>query len=59
MTEQTQITDIASMLLSEGDNPDLNEATGADEEIQDIIESQPEEAEEVEEAEAGGSLRED
>lgn len=55
MTEQTQVSDIASMLLAEGDSPDPdNETTGATE-IQEIIESNSEEADDFElEAETDG-----
>ena len=49
MTEQVQVTDIASMLMSDGDNPEPeNESTGATEELQELLEVQPEEAEELE-----------
>ena len=54
MTEQVRVADIAGMLLSEGDNPDLNETTGATDEIQDVIESQPDQPDYELEAEQDG-----
>ena len=49
MTEQVQVADIASMLMSDGDSPEPeNESTGATEELQELLEVQPEEAEELE-----------
>ena len=54
MTEQVRVSDIAGMLLGEGDNPDLNETTGATDEIQDVIESQPDQPDYELEAEQDG-----
>ena len=54
MTEQVRVADIAGMLLSEGNDPDLNETTGAADEIQDVIESQPDQPDYELEAEQDG-----
>ena len=53
MTEQVNVTDIASMLMSEGASPDLNETTGATDEIQEVLESQPAEDYELESEQDG------
>ena len=53
MTEQVNVTDIASMLMSEGDSPDLAETTGATDEIQEVLESQPAEDYELESEQDG------
>ena len=53
MTEQVNVTDIASMLMSEGASPDLEETTGATDEIQEVLESQPAEDYELESEQDG------
>ena len=56
MTEQVRVADIAGMLLSEGNDPDLNETTGAADEIQDVLESQPDQPTYELEAEQDGDV---